>query len=112
MPEQRGPDFRIFAVLVSAVPLSTALSVLLLQAARMLARSGAGPQQISGELVRGRVWTDGREARLGTLGGSLFEAEVETERGSGRVRFLVTPEGLEESGPAMPAAPRARSWLN
>jgi hypothetical protein len=112
MAEPRGPDVRIFAVLVSAVPLSSALSLLLLQAARELGRSGSGPQEIAGERVHGRVWSEGREVRLGTLGGVLFEAEVETERGSGRVRFLVTRDGLEESG-APPAAPsRPKAWLS
>ena len=111
MGEPRGPDWRIFAVLVSAVPLSNALSMALVQAARELSRSGSGLQEIAGDLIRGRVWPQGREVLLGTIGGPLFEAEVETERGGGRVRFLVTRDGLaDEEAPA--PAPRLRSWLN
>jgi hypothetical protein len=32
---------------------------------------------------------------LGTIGGPAFEAQLETERGAGKVRFLLTRDGLE-----------------
>lgn len=106
------PSFRLLSILFSAVPLEPSLSLALLQAARELVRDGLGAKEILGDALRGRVTDLRREALLGTLGGPLFEAQVDTARGSGLVRFLVTREGLEEDGAPPPPRRRGRELLN
>jgi hypothetical protein len=44
-----------------------------------------------------------RSMLLGTIGGPAFEAKLETERGSGTVRYLLTREGLEQMGVQPPS---------
>mgnify|MGYP003519625280 CR=1 FL=1 len=50
---------------------------------------------------------------LGAIAGPAFEAKLETERGSGTVRYLLTRQGLELAGlPGQPSpAPSGRRPL-
>jgi len=54
---------------------------------------GAG--EVIGDLVNGKVRNLHRHVVLGTFSGPAFEARIETERGRGVVRFLITHEGLK-----------------
>jgi hypothetical protein len=49
-----------------------------------------------------------KEVSLGGISGPAFEAEIETERGSGVVRFVLTRQGLElmREQPAEPPRPK------
>ncbi len=59
-------------------------------------------------LAHGQVKNARKEAAIGTITGPVFEAELETERGKGEVRFILTRQGLEllSQGHAQPVAPR------
>jgi hypothetical protein len=48
--------------------------------------------------------------QLGAISGPAFEATLETARGSGIVRYLLTSQGLERDG--VRPARRARTFLN
>lgn len=52
-------------------------------------------QDILGDMVSGHVRNLRKEVLLGTIGGPAFEAKIETEKGAGTVRFLLTRQGLE-----------------
>ena len=66
----------------------------------------AGRSPLHGDLATGEVRRLGRDLLLGSVGGPGFEAELDTPRGHGSVRFIVTRQGLDdaaerrESGPA------------
>jgi hypothetical protein len=92
--EQRS-SWLLISVLFSSVPLTQVLATTLHQAALELLRRDAGMTPVAGDLVQGRVVNLKRDMLLGTIGGPAFEAELETERGAGKVRFLLTREGLE-----------------
>ena len=94
MTEQRS-SWLLISVLFSSVPLTQVLATTLHQAALELLRRDAGMTPVAGDLVQGRVVNLKRDMLLGTIGGPAFEAELETERGAGKVRFLLTREGLE-----------------
>jgi hypothetical protein len=47
--------------------------------------------------------------QLGAISGPGFEASLETERGSGVVRYLLTRQGLELLGVSQP---RKKDFLN
>jgi hypothetical protein len=108
MPEQR-PYWRLISVLFSAFPLTPALAMALYEAAARLHAEGGEKGDLSVQGLVGRVRNLKREVLLGSIGGAEFEADVESEERSGRVRFLVTREGLEQSEaplPQMPALPK------
>jgi len=88
----------LISVLLSTIPLEPALAATLHQAALDLYRRGAGVQQDAGELVSGRVVNLRKTLQLGAISGPAFEARLDTARGSGTVRFLVTGEGLDLEG--------------
>ena len=46
-------------------------------------------------IVSGEVINLKKQAALGTFSGPVFEANLETERGKGVVRFLLTNQGIE-----------------
>jgi hypothetical protein len=101
-------------VLFSSVPLSAALAATLHQAALELYRKDEPTSPVAGDLVAGRVVNLRKTMQLGAISGPAFEAKLETERGSGTVRYLLTRQGLELSGlgdPPAAADPRPR-YLN
>jgi hypothetical protein len=115
MAEQPDPPYwLLISVLFSSLPLTPALAMTLHQAAMDIHRRGGGQRQVAGDALQGRVTSLGKELLLGTIGGPAFEAEIETERGKGTVRFLLTREGLAalSEGPARRKPPRAPRYLN
>jgi hypothetical protein len=114
MAEQPPPTWLLISVLFSSVPLTAALAATLHAAAYELYRRDGAAAPVSGDVVSGRVRNLRKEMLLGTIGGPAFEAELETERGPGKVRFLLTRQGLESMRAATPPARRGgkREYLN
>lgn len=92
------PYWLLIAVLQSTVPLEPALAMRLYQAALELHRTQGGVHKVTGDLGSGEVRRLGKRQLIGTISGPGFEAVLDTPRGSGMVRFVVTPEGLEQAG--------------
>lgn len=93
----------LISVLLSTVPLEASLAATLHQAALDLYRRDAAVGQVGGELVTGRVVNLKQTLQLGAISGPAFEARLETARGSGTVRYLLTAQGLELEGLGPPA---------
>jgi len=116
--EAPPPGWTLISVLFSTFPLEGALAATLHRAAVELYRRDqpAGPvagDGSSGNIVSGRVVNLRRSMSLGTLTGPAFEAELETARGSGKVRYLLTRQGLDLMGVEAPHRQVApRTWLN
>jgi hypothetical protein len=108
------PYWLLISVLFSSLPLSPSLAMTLHQAAYALYRSNGGAAPVAGDMLQGRVTNLRKELLLGTIGGPAFEATVETERGKGIVRFLLTREGIEAmgGGPAPRRPVRRPRYLN
>jgi hypothetical protein len=75
---------------------------------------GVGP--VAGDVVSGRVVNLKKSLSFGAIAGPAFEAELDTARGSGKVRYLLTRQGLDLMGvsppPARPARGAKREYLN
>ncbi len=102
----------LISVLFSSVPLSATLAATLHQAALDLYERDEATGQVAGELVSGRVVNLKKTMQIGAISGPAFEARLETERGSGTVRYLLTREGLELSGAAEPPARSGSRYMN
>jgi hypothetical protein len=100
----------LISVLLSTIPLEASLAATLHQAALDLYRRDGGVQQVAGEVVTGRVVNLRKTLQLGAISGPAFEAKLETARGRGIVRYLLTSQGLELEG--LPSTPRVRRSLN
>ena len=92
------PYWMLLSVLFSSQPLTPALAMTLHQAALELYRTGGSVSPVGGDLLSGKVTNLRQDAVLGSIAGPTFEAEIETERGAGKVRFLLTRQGLEAQG--------------
>ncbi|HET7752759.1 MAG TPA: hypothetical protein VFK85_02520 [Anaeromyxobacteraceae bacterium] len=112
MASSGTPYWALVSVLFSSFPLSPTLGMVLYDAAIGLWRRGEAMTPIAGELFQGRVTNLDKHMLLGTIGGPAFEADVDTERGKGKVRFVVTSEGLERAGLQERAARPRRELLN
>ncbi len=99
----------LISVLFSTIPLDQSLAATLHEAALDLYRRDAAVQQVGGDVLSGRVVNLKKTLQLGAITGPAFEATVETARGSGKVRYLLTSQGLELAG--LPSE-RARRLLN
>ena len=95
MTDAAPPYWVLISVLASSFPLSPSVAMCLHEAAYGLYRKGGSVAPVAGDILSGKVLNLRREALLGTIGGPVFEARVETDRGKGLVRFLLTRTGLE-----------------
>ena len=98
MSRETPPYWRLISILFSSFPMTSELALRLHREAFDLYRTDAGAARIdrdSDVIVTGEVRNLKKELALGTFAGPAFEAELETERGRGMVRFLLTHEGLE-----------------
>jgi hypothetical protein len=92
---QAPPYWTLISVLFSTQPLTPSLAMTLHQTAYELYQRGDSVGQVAGDLLSGRVHNLRKDVQLGGIAGPAFEAEIDTERGSGVVRFLLTRQGLE-----------------
>jgi len=107
--QQPPPAWLLISVLFSSLPLTQALAATLHHTAYDLYRRDAGAMRVAGDMVSGRVRNLRKDMLLGTIAGPAFEAELETERGPGKVRFLLTRQGIDlmnELEPTPGAKPR------
>jgi hypothetical protein len=88
----------LISVLFSTVPLDPALAATLHQTALELYRTDGAVQQVAGDVLSGKVVNLGKTLQLGAITGPAFEATLETARGSGKVRYLLTRDGLDLAG--------------
>lgn len=98
MADDNDSAWKLIAVLQSTVFLPSALAVRLYRAAVTLHRTDADVENLTdAETAYGQVRSLRRELLLGTFGGPGFEAELDTPHGKGRVRFIVTREGIDHA---------------
>jgi hypothetical protein len=98
--------WRLISVLFSTQPLSSTLARILFDTAWELYRTDQGSSKITAPLVQGRLENLRKDMLLGTVGGPAFEATVDTERGTGTVRFIITRQGLEYMAEQIPDTSR------
>ena len=95
---QAANAWTLISVLFSNVPLDPGLAATLHDTALDLYRRDASVQQVAGDVLSGRVVNLKKTLQLGAISGPAFEATLETARGSGKVRYLLTRQGLELAG--------------
>ncbi len=106
MTQPAEPYWVLMSVLFSSQPMTEKLAMNLHRVAYELYRTDGTEAALDGELVHGTVRNSHREALIGTIGGPVFEASLETERGAGQVRFLLTRQGLSLLEGRDPKPPR------
>ncbi len=95
-------SWTLISVLFSSVPLDGSLAGLLHETALALYRDDRVVQQVAGDILSGQVVNLRKTLQLGAITGPAFEATLETARGKGMVRYLLTTQGLELAGARPP----------
>lgn len=98
MADESVPYWRLISVLFSSFPLTPGLAMRLYKSAYELYRSDGGSAEIGideEDVVSGEVQNLKQVAALGAITGPAFEARLDTARGEGVVRFLLTHQGIE-----------------
>jgi hypothetical protein len=85
----------LISVLFSSFPLDQGLALALHRVALDLYRRKETAGLIDHDLAHGTVTNLHNHVALGTITGPTFEAELDTERGAGQVRFILTRQGLD-----------------
>ena len=85
----------LISVLFSSFPMEEPLALALHRVAMDLYQRDDSMGAIDHGLAHGQVKNSRKEAAIGTITGPVFEAELDTERGKGEVRFILTRQGLE-----------------
>ena len=96
------PYWVLISVLYSAFPMEQRLALSLHRVAADLYERGDSVGVIDEELAHGQVKNNRSEAAIGSITGPTFEAQLETARGKGEVRFILTRQGLELFGASRP----------
>jgi hypothetical protein len=112
MSEGKPPYWVLISVLFSSFPMGQGLALTLHEAALELLRTGRKEGLVAGDIVSGKIRDMDHHAVLGAIRGPSFEAELDTERGSGTVRFILTREGLELLRAQQPEFPTRPRYLN
>jgi hypothetical protein len=89
------PYWFLISVLFSSVRLTSSLAMSLYQVAREIYRDDLAHGEVREGLAQAKVRNLKKSFALGSITGPGFEAEIETERGKGMVRFLLTREGVQ-----------------
>lgn len=89
------PAWVLISVLFSSFPLEQGLALALHRVALELYNGRDQAGHIDHDLAHGTVKNLNSNAVVGSITGPTFEAELETERGQGVVRFILTRQGLE-----------------
>jgi len=92
---EKSPYWYLISVLASTVPLEPALAMSLYEVAWSLHHSGEENGEVTQDRMEGRVTNLRRSFALGSIAGPGFEAELEMPQGKGKVRFLLTRQGLD-----------------
>ena len=90
--------WQLIAVLFSTFPLTPQLAMRLHRHAYDMYRTDQGSVDIEADadtVVSGEIRTLGQDVAVGTITGPAFEARLDTERGEGVVRFVLTRHGIE-----------------
>lgn len=114
MATEAPPSWVLISVLFSTFPLEEGLALALHRVALELYRHGKSAGELECGLAHGVVRSANQDAAIGTLTGPVYEAELETERGEGEVRFLLTRQGLDAMAVVAERAPQpgTRMYLN
>lgn len=111
--EAPPPRWTLISVLFSSIPLTSTVAATLHEAAMDLYRRDSAFGPVAGDLMNGRVTNLKKTLQLGGISGPAFEAKLDTARGSGTVRYLLTRQGLDLMGVEAPAATTVPSrYLN
>jgi hypothetical protein len=103
---QAPKGWTLISVLFSTIPLDSSVAATLHQTALELYRRDGAIQQVGGDVLSGRVVNLKKTLQLGAITGPAFEATLETPRGSGKVSYLLTSQGLDFAGLPSEAARR------
>lgn len=101
-PSRPSNAWLLISVLFSSVPLTEALALKLQKTAFDLYAADETVKRVSGPALQGEVRNLHKTLVLGGLSGPAFEARLDTERGEGVVRYLLTQDGLAHLARARP----------
>ena len=95
MADESPPYWALIAALFSSFSLTESLAMSLYYAGCDLHERNQEAGEVAGDLLSGKLRRLQEHAMLGNFSGPAYEARIDTERGSGVVRFLITREGLQ-----------------
>lgn len=95
MADESPPYWALIAALFSSISLTESLAMSLYYAGCDLYERNQEAGEVAGDLLSGKLRRLQEHAVLGNFSGPAYEARIDTERGAGVVRFLITREGLQ-----------------
>ena len=85
----------LYCLMTAGVSLTPRMADVLFDAACTMLREGRGRKAIRDPDMEGEIRTTFEERMLGWIGGVEFHATIETESGTGKVKYLVRSADVE-----------------
>lgn len=85
----------VYCLMTSGVSLSPRMADVLFDTSCLMLKKGEGRKIVRDPEIEGEIRTLFAEQVLGSVGGVEFHATVETELGTGNVKYLVRPADAE-----------------
>src|SRR5215467_11230798 len=95
MAQESPPYWALIAALFSSISLTESLAMSLYYAGCDLYERNQEAGEVAGDLLSGKLRRLKEHVVFGNFSGPAYEARIDTERGPGVVRFLITREGLQ-----------------
>ena len=95
MADESPPYWALIAALFSSISLTESLAMALYYAGCDLYERNQEAGEVAGDLLSGKLRRLKEHVVFGNFSGPAYEARIDTERGPGVVRFLITREGLQ-----------------
>jgi len=95
MADESPPYWALIAALFSSISLTESLAMALYYAGCDLYQRNQEAGEVAGDFLSGKLRRLKEHVVFGNFSGPAYEARIDTERGAGVVRFLITREGLQ-----------------
>lgn len=87
--------YKIYCLMGSGIPVDDEIRSMLFHVSRNMLKTGKEKVKIKNDSLEGLVTTDFEIGCLGCVAGVMFNAEIDTDKGSGKVRFITNTDSAE-----------------
>ncbi len=88
--------YKIYCLMTAGLPVDDDIRNALFYTAREMLKAGAEKRRLKTDFMEGVVTTEFKVGCMGSVAGTIFQAEIDAEAGSTKVSYIVNNSYLDE----------------